>query len=186
LQWSSSENEQAAGRIYRQGQTRPVTIYTLLAKGTIDYVVWSLAQSKGSMLESFLGPELSEKQKRGFLRYILPFNSSENHFIEFIHILAGGAGSQFVDEDSEDEDYEEKKPAKSNKRTSKKQGEGSKKKKPRTIKSSALVEDANMTELDGDSELASTASRRSSSVSEQGRLFQHRHRDQVTHRRLFG
>ena len=38
-QWSYADENQAIGRIHRQGQTRPVTAYHILAAGTVDYFI---------------------------------------------------------------------------------------------------------------------------------------------------
>ncbi|RXW13670.1 hypothetical protein EST38_g12186 [Candolleomyces aberdarensis] len=53
-QWSYADDRQAIGRIYRQGQTRPVTAYHILAAGTVDYFIASLSRGKEIVSEAFL------------------------------------------------------------------------------------------------------------------------------------
>ncbi|KAH6905669.1 hypothetical protein BKA70DRAFT_1225379 [Coprinopsis sp. MPI-PUGE-AT-0042] len=92
-QWSEAENEQAIGRLYRQGQTRPVTVYHILASGSIDIFLYALAKSKGMMSEAFLSSAIasvvSEKQKR---------------LVEVI------AGYQHLPDEDEEEEEEDPKP----------------------------------------------------------------------------
>ncbi|KAJ2911463.1 hypothetical protein MD484_g8951, partial [Candolleomyces efflorescens] len=97
-QWSYADESQAIGRIHRQGQTRPVTAYHILASGTVDYFIASLARGKAIVSEAFLG---SAKQKK------------------LVDILAGNDLS-FEDDDKEDEGTSKKK-EKVNKGKSKKQ-----------------------------------------------------------------
>lgn len=61
-QWSYADENQAVGRIYRQGQTRPVSVYHMLAAGTVDYYMAASARGKAMMSEAFT---MTEKQKSG-------------------------------------------------------------------------------------------------------------------------
>ncbi len=57
LPWSVSKSEQRVGRAHRVGQTEPVTIYNLLAKGTIDEYVAKVLHKKHQVSENILGDE---------------------------------------------------------------------------------------------------------------------------------
>lgn len=52
LPWTQASYEQRVGRAWRTGQKRPVTVYNLMAKDTIDYGVKKLLEKKGDMMES--------------------------------------------------------------------------------------------------------------------------------------
>lgn len=47
--WTQAEEEQRIGRAWRTGQSKQVTVYNLLAKGTIDYTVRKLIAKKGKI-----------------------------------------------------------------------------------------------------------------------------------------
>jgi SNF2 family DNA or RNA helicase len=53
--WSRDSTEQAEGRVYRQGQAKPVTITTLVAKDTVDELVVQRVEDKGEYMKLFLG-----------------------------------------------------------------------------------------------------------------------------------
>jgi superfamily II DNA or RNA helicase len=44
--WSNDQFEQVCGRLWRQGQTRPVTVYTIMAEDTVEAVVQAKQQGK--------------------------------------------------------------------------------------------------------------------------------------------
>jgi SNF2 family DNA or RNA helicase len=44
--WNPATDKQAAGRIYREGQMRPVHIYRLIAAGTIEETILSRQREK--------------------------------------------------------------------------------------------------------------------------------------------
>ena len=52
--WSNDANEQAVGRVWRQGQTRPVTIFTVVCDDTIDDLVLTRLENKGENMKAFL------------------------------------------------------------------------------------------------------------------------------------
>jgi len=47
--WNPAAEEQAAARAHRMGQTRPVTLYRMVAKGTIEERVLALSRSKAAL-----------------------------------------------------------------------------------------------------------------------------------------
>ena len=47
--WNPAAEEQAVSRAHRIGQTRPVTLYRMIAKGTIEERVLALARSKAAL-----------------------------------------------------------------------------------------------------------------------------------------
>jgi SNF2 family DNA or RNA helicase len=67
-QWSYADENQAIGRIHRQGQTRPVTAYHILASGTVDYFVASLARGKAIVSEAFLAATPKQKSTSTIVR----------------------------------------------------------------------------------------------------------------------
>lgn len=52
--WSADTVEQAIGRVWRQGQSRPVTVTFLICEDTIDDVVLTRVESKGENMKKFL------------------------------------------------------------------------------------------------------------------------------------
>ena len=63
--WDSAVEDQASDRTYRIGQTRPVTIYRLIAKGTIEEKIIRLHHTKKDLADSLLeGTDLSHKLTR--------------------------------------------------------------------------------------------------------------------------
>ena len=60
--WNPAVEDQASDRAHRIGQQRPVTIYRLVAQGTIEEKIVSLHQSKRDLADSLLeGADLSGK-----------------------------------------------------------------------------------------------------------------------------
>lgn len=60
--WNPAVEDQAADRAHRIGQTRPVTVYSLIARHTIEEKIVSLHRSKRDLAESLLdGADLSGK-----------------------------------------------------------------------------------------------------------------------------
>jgi len=51
--WSRDAKEQAIGRIWRQGQTKPVTITTLVCENTLDQLVMDRVHERGEWMELF-------------------------------------------------------------------------------------------------------------------------------------
>jgi len=60
--WSPAIIEQAISRAHRRGQTKPVTIISLVTEGTIEEWIEDLVKNKGSILEEIVG-----KLREGFL-----------------------------------------------------------------------------------------------------------------------
>lgn len=52
--WNPAVEDQASDRAYRMGQTRPVTVYRLVAKGTIEEKIVELHRSKRDLASSLL------------------------------------------------------------------------------------------------------------------------------------
>ena len=52
--WSNDANEQAIGRVWRQGQTKPVTVLTVVCDETLDDLVLSRLDSKAEHMKVFL------------------------------------------------------------------------------------------------------------------------------------
>jgi hypothetical protein len=51
--WSRDTNEQAIGRVWRQGQEKPVTVTTLVCRGTLDELVMQRVEDRGRWMELF-------------------------------------------------------------------------------------------------------------------------------------
>ena len=52
--WNPAVEDQAADRAHRIGQLRPVTIYRLITRGTIEEQILELHQSKRDLADSLL------------------------------------------------------------------------------------------------------------------------------------
>ena len=60
--WNPAVEDQASARAHRMGQKRPVTIYRLIAKATIEEQIVSLHRHKRELADSLLdGGEMSAK-----------------------------------------------------------------------------------------------------------------------------
>lgn len=53
--WNPATEDQAMGRAYRIGQQRPVTVYRLVAKGTLEERIVELHHDKRALAEGVLG-----------------------------------------------------------------------------------------------------------------------------------
>jgi hypothetical protein len=51
--WSRDIAEQAVGRVWRQGQTKPVTVTTLVCTDTLDELVMARVEDRGKWMEMF-------------------------------------------------------------------------------------------------------------------------------------
>ncbi|KAL2056059.1 hypothetical protein ABVK25_003702 [Lepraria finkii] len=60
-QWNPSVEEQAIARVYRLGQTRPVTIVRLIMEGTIEEPIRNLQTKKLKLEELTLRKETKEE-----------------------------------------------------------------------------------------------------------------------------
>ncbi|MBT9554775.1 MAG: SWF/SNF helicase family protein, partial [Myxococcales bacterium] len=52
--WNPAIEDQATGRAHRIGQTRPVTVYRLIARGTVEDAIAALHETKRALLEGLL------------------------------------------------------------------------------------------------------------------------------------
>lgn len=60
--WNPAVEDQASDRAYRIGQTRPVTIYRLIAAQTIEEKIIQLHQNKKSLADALLdGSNIAHK-----------------------------------------------------------------------------------------------------------------------------
>ena len=74
--WNPAIEEQASDRAYRIGQQNPVTVYRLIAEGTIEEKIIQLHQSKKSLADALLeGGDLSAKLSKDELLQLLRENS---------------------------------------------------------------------------------------------------------------
>ena len=55
--WNPAVEDQAAGRAHRMGQQRPVTVYRLVAKGSIEERIMELHRDKRALAEGLFGGE---------------------------------------------------------------------------------------------------------------------------------
>ncbi len=55
--WSPAAEEQAAGRAHRIGQQRPVTVYRLVNRGTLEERIVALHRDKRALADSVLGEQ---------------------------------------------------------------------------------------------------------------------------------
>ncbi|HCQ00443.1 MAG TPA: hypothetical protein DIT99_06985, partial [Candidatus Latescibacteria bacterium] len=51
--WSRDIAEQAVGRVWRQGQTKPVTVTTLVCRDTLDDLVMARVENRAKWMELF-------------------------------------------------------------------------------------------------------------------------------------
>ena len=64
-QWNSADEEQFEGRFHRDGQTKPVTITYLIARGTIDEWFHNLVVQKRRLFHEIVGghePDLTQDE----------------------------------------------------------------------------------------------------------------------------
>lgn len=61
--WTKAEEDQRIARAWRTGQKRPVTVYNLLARDTIDYGVKKLLERKGGMAEDLAALTMKDIQE---------------------------------------------------------------------------------------------------------------------------
>lgn len=74
--WNPAIEEQASDRAYRIGQQNPVTVYRLIAEGTIEEKIIQLHQSKKSLADALLeGGDFSAKLSKDELLQQLRENS---------------------------------------------------------------------------------------------------------------
>jgi superfamily II DNA or RNA helicase len=70
--WNPAIEEQASDRAYRIGQKRPVTVYRLISKGTIEEKIIQLHQKKKDLADALLdGSDMTQKMNREELLSLL-------------------------------------------------------------------------------------------------------------------
>ena len=70
--WNPAVEDQATDRAHRIGQLRPVTVYKVVAKGTIEEAILDLQGRKRELVANLLsgtgdGPQLSTEELMGLL-----------------------------------------------------------------------------------------------------------------------
>lgn len=60
LPWTKAEEEQRIGRAWRTGQKNPVTVYNIMAEGTVDWMIRKAIDRKGSMMAQLAECTLKE------------------------------------------------------------------------------------------------------------------------------
>ncbi|RJQ78829.1 DEAD/DEAH box helicase [Pseudonocardiaceae bacterium YIM PH 21723] len=63
-QWKPSAEDQAIARAYRMGQVRPVQVYRLLAKGTVDERVREILERKQLLFDEFARRSVAKESNR--------------------------------------------------------------------------------------------------------------------------
>lgn len=53
--WNPMAEEQAIDRVYRMGQNRPVNVYSLITKGTVEDKIMALQQKKRALFNAVVG-----------------------------------------------------------------------------------------------------------------------------------
>jgi len=74
LWWNPAVEDQASDRAYRIGQSRPVTVYRLVVKGSIEEQILNLHKEKRDLAESLLtgsdmAGKISAEDLPGLLRH---------------------------------------------------------------------------------------------------------------------
>lgn len=68
--WTNGVFEQACDRIHRIGTKRPVFIYNLIVKDTIDERVWEILQNKKALSEYIIDDQINENSISNLRKYI--------------------------------------------------------------------------------------------------------------------
>ena len=69
--WNMALREQAVDRAHRIGQKNNVTVYTIIAKNTIDEKIHKLVYEKGEMSEKIVDGVITPIDKREIVNYLL-------------------------------------------------------------------------------------------------------------------
>lgn len=70
--WNPAIEDQASDRAYRIGQERPVTVYRLVAEGTIEEKILRLHDTKRSLADALLeGADMSSRLSKEMLLGLL-------------------------------------------------------------------------------------------------------------------
>ena len=70
MPWTDANYEQAQDRIYRIGTKKPVTIYHLITKDTIDERVLDIVSDKGAIASYMLDKEVPDSAIDKLRKYI--------------------------------------------------------------------------------------------------------------------
>ena len=65
LDFNPEKDRQAEDRAYRIGQTKEVTVYRLITKGTVDEDIFKMAERKAELTEAVLNDNHSDRSKGG-------------------------------------------------------------------------------------------------------------------------
>lgn len=68
--WNRALYDQCTDRCHRIGQTRAITIYNLICKGTIDERIWEIVNSKGAMSDALIDGKIT-KNKSELIEYLI-------------------------------------------------------------------------------------------------------------------
>ena len=68
--WNRALYDQCTDRCHRIGQTRAITIYNLMCKGTIDERIWEIVNSKGAMSDALIDGKIT-KNKSELIEYLI-------------------------------------------------------------------------------------------------------------------
>ena len=71
--WTSAEFEQAQDRIHRIGSSKPVFIYELITKDTIDERVDEIVETKEAISDFIIDDKISQSSLDSLKKYILDF-----------------------------------------------------------------------------------------------------------------
>jgi SNF2 family DNA or RNA helicase len=61
--WNPADDVQAMGRVYRQGQTKPCTLYRLFTAGTVEEVIYQRQSQKGNLATVTVNGSKSQRGK---------------------------------------------------------------------------------------------------------------------------
>jgi len=98
--YSPSKIEQCIRRIYRLGQTKPVHVYNVYCKGSVDYAISTLNASKAELANAFTKGDSAETPQslwpeRGtIMRNLCPLDVDTGAFVEESEGRVGGDAAQ--------------------------------------------------------------------------------------------